>query len=114
MSGLRRTSAFTNHILKHSDSPGQGILKHPVVTAKNSKYGDGVKFEIYDNNENENPVGTVFATVEKSTLAFNDGDDMQIEAKEGELVVRASTIGAKKLSEGIILTIAPEPDFGTR
>jgi len=54
-------------------------------------------------------VGAVFATIEKSTLTFSDGQDIQIEAARGELVVRASNIGAKKLSEGIMFTIVPEP-----
>ena len=78
-----------------------------AVTAKNSKYGDGVKLESFDNGESENPVGGVFATVEKSIFASSDGDDIQIEAARGELVIRASSIGAKKLSENIILTIVP-------
>ena len=77
------------------------------ITAKNSKYGDGVKLESFDNDESENPVGGVFATIEKSIFAFNDSDDIQIEAARGELVVRASSIGAKKLPENIILTTVP-------
>ena len=84
-----------------------------VVTVKNSKYGDGVKLESFDNSEDKNPVGAVFATVEKSALTFNDGDDIQIKAERGELVVRSSILGTKKLSEGIMLTIVPEPNTGT-
>ena len=84
-----------------------------AVTAKNSKNGDGVKLESFNNDEDENPVGAVFATIEKSTLTFNDGDDIQIEAARGELVVRSSAVGTKKLSEGIMLTIVPGPNSGT-
>ena len=84
-----------------------------AVTVKNSKDGDGVKLESFDNSEDENPVGAVFATVEKSALTLNDSDDIQIESARGELVARSSVIGTKKLSEGIMLTIVPEPKAGT-
>ena len=77
------------------------------VIAKNSKDGDGIKLESFDNGESENPVGGVFATIEKSIFAFNDSDDIQIEAARGELVVSGSNIGAKKLSENIVLTTVP-------
>ena len=38
---------------------------------------------------------------------------MQIEAARGEILVRSSVIGTEKLSEGIALTIVPEPNAGT-
>ena len=85
-----------------------------AVTAKNSKYGDGVKLESFDNDKDENPVGAVFATIEESTLAFSDGQDIQIEAARGELIVRSSTVGTKKFSEGIILTVIPQPNPDVR
>lgn len=82
--------------------------------SENSGDGNGVKLESYDNGKDENPADTVFASTDKSVLAFNDSDDLQVEAAGGEIVVRASTIGAKKPSKGVILTIYPEPDAGTR
>ena len=83
------------------------------VTVRNSEHGDGVKLESFDNSKDENPAGAVFAAIEKSTLTSSDGDDIQIEAEKGELVVHASAVGAKKLSKGVMLTIVPGPGAGT-
>ncbi len=75
------------------------------VTVKNSRGGDGVKFESFDNDRNEKPVGAVFAYIERSVITSNDSDDIQIEAAGGELAIRLSTVREKKLSEGITLTV---------
>ncbi|MCY4262498.1 MAG: hypothetical protein OXC97_04190, partial [Candidatus Dadabacteria bacterium] len=67
------------------------LLRETVV--KDSLDGDGVKLESFDNGKDENPVGAVFVSIDRSSFTFNDSDDLQIEAASGEVMVSASTIG---------------------
>ena len=74
------------------------------VVVKNSVDGDGVKLESFDNTKDENPVGAVFVSIDRSSLVFNDGDDLQVEAARGEVMVSTSNVGKRKLREGVTFT----------
>jgi hypothetical protein len=57
-------------------------------TVNDSPDGDGIKLESFDNGDDEELLGTVFASVQNSEVTGNDSDDIQLEAESGELVLR--------------------------
>ena len=64
---------------------------------------DGIELEIFDNPVDDNVVGKVVLDISDSSLT--DNDDIQIEARTGELVLRNTTYEDLNLERGIVLTV---------